>query len=86
MPMRNPKPTSPGRRFVTYSDFAEITKSKPEKTLVEGIQLIREAMRQPGIKGSVLKERMPGAEYADDTTLLEEIKNRATTVYHPVGS
>ena len=32
------------------------------------------------------KELMPGSEYADDTTLLEEIKNRATTVYHPVGS
>jgi choline dehydrogenase-like flavoprotein len=62
--------------------------SEPEdaRTLVEGIQLIREAMRQPGIKGAVLKERMPGAEYADDATLLEEIKNRATTVYHPVGS
>ncbi|MDE3070644.1 MAG: 50S ribosomal protein L2 [Acidobacteriota bacterium] len=37
MPIRKPKPTSPGRRFVSYSDFAEITKSKPEKTLVEGI-------------------------------------------------
>src|SRR5437763_4089155 len=35
MPIRNPKPTSPGRRFVTYSDFAEITKSTPEKTLGE---------------------------------------------------
>src|SRR6266576_7130547 len=38
MPIRNPKPTSPGRRFVTYSDFAEITKSTPEKTLVEGLK------------------------------------------------
>jgi large subunit ribosomal protein L2 len=38
MPIRNPKPTSPGRRFVTYSDFAEITKKTPEKTLVEGLK------------------------------------------------
>jgi large subunit ribosomal protein L2 len=38
MPIRNPKPTSPGRRFVTYSDFAEITKSTPEKSLVEGLK------------------------------------------------
>jgi large subunit ribosomal protein L2 len=38
MPIRNPKPTSPGRRFVTYSDFAEITKATPEKTLVEGLK------------------------------------------------
>ena len=26
MPIRNPKPTSPGRRFVTYPDFAEVGK------------------------------------------------------------
>jgi large subunit ribosomal protein L2 len=38
MPVRKPKPTSPGRRFVTYADFSEITKTKPEKTLVEGLK------------------------------------------------
>src|SRR5689334_16570451 len=37
MPIRKPKPTSAGRRFVTYADFAEITKTEPEKTLVEGL-------------------------------------------------
>jgi large subunit ribosomal protein L2 len=37
MPIRKPKPTSPGRRFVSYPDFAEITKDEPEKTLVEGL-------------------------------------------------
>ena len=34
MALRKRKPTSPGRRFQTVSDFAEITKSKPEKALV----------------------------------------------------
>src|ERR671912_564956 len=29
------KPTSPGRRFMTVSDFAEVTKAGPEKSLVE---------------------------------------------------
>ena len=38
MAIRKPKPTSPGRRFSTYPDFAEITKDKPEKTLVEGMK------------------------------------------------
>jgi len=38
MAIRKPKPTSPGRRFATYPDFAEITKTKPEKTLVEGLK------------------------------------------------
>ena len=37
MAIRKPKPTSPGRRFASYADFAEITKSKPEKTLVDGL-------------------------------------------------
>src|ERR671938_727409 len=37
MPIRKPKPTSPGRRFVSYPDFAEITKTDPERSLVEGL-------------------------------------------------
>ena len=38
MPIRKPKPTSPGRRFVSYADYAEITKTTPEKSLVEGLK------------------------------------------------
>jgi large subunit ribosomal protein L2 len=35
MPVRKRKPTSPGRRFQTVSDFAEITRPKPEKKLTK---------------------------------------------------
>jgi hypothetical protein len=33
MPIRKPKPTSAGRRFITYADYAEITAraAKPSK-------------------------------------------------------
>ena len=34
MGIRKRKPTSPGRRFQTVSDFADITKSTPEKSLL----------------------------------------------------
>jgi large subunit ribosomal protein L2 len=34
MPIRTRKPTSPGRRFQTVSDFSEITKDRPEKSLL----------------------------------------------------
>jgi large subunit ribosomal protein L2 len=37
MPTKKFKPTSPGRRFMTVSDFAEVTKSEPEKSLVEPV-------------------------------------------------
>ena len=34
MAIRSRKPTSPGRRFQTSSDFRDITKTQPEKTLL----------------------------------------------------
>jgi large subunit ribosomal protein L2 len=34
MEVKQYKPTSPGRRFMMVSDFSEITRSKPEKSLV----------------------------------------------------
>lgn len=37
MAVRKLKPTSPGRRFQTVSDFAEITRTTPEKSLTEGL-------------------------------------------------
>jgi large subunit ribosomal protein L2 len=35
MPIRKAKPTSPGRRFQTFSDFSEVTRSEPEKSLLQ---------------------------------------------------
>src|SRR3712207_3436630 len=37
MPLRKMKPTSPGKRFRTVSDFADVTKREPEKSLVEPV-------------------------------------------------
>jgi large subunit ribosomal protein L2 len=38
MGIRRFRPITPGRRFMAISDFSEITKSKPEKSLVEPIK------------------------------------------------
>src|SRR5438876_7954975 len=37
MAVKRHKPTSPGRRFSTWPDRAEVTKKSPEKSLVEGL-------------------------------------------------
>ena len=37
MGIKKYKPTSPGRRFVTSSDFEEVTKTAPEKSLLDKI-------------------------------------------------
>ena len=36
MPVKNYKPTSPGRRFASHPSFQEITRDKPEKSLTRG--------------------------------------------------
>jgi large subunit ribosomal protein L2 len=38
MAVKKHKPTSPGRRFSTWNDNAEVTKAEPEKGLVEGLK------------------------------------------------
>src|SRR5665647_2709388 len=38
MALKRHKPTSPGRRFATWSDRQEVTKTKPEKSLVTPIK------------------------------------------------
>jgi large subunit ribosomal protein L2 len=37
MAVKRHKPTSPGRRFASWSDRAEVTRSRPEKSLTEGL-------------------------------------------------
>src|SRR5437868_2771899 len=37
MAIRKHKPTSPGRRFATWTDHAEVTRPEPEKALTEGL-------------------------------------------------
>src|SRR5436190_11667933 len=37
MAVKKHKPTSPGRRFSSWSDRAEVTRDRPEKALTEGL-------------------------------------------------
>ena len=61
--------------------------SEPEdlKVLVEGLEMIREIMNHPSTGGHVKGEYEPGPSYSGET-LAQEVLNRATTVYNPVGS
>jgi choline dehydrogenase len=54
--------------------------------LVEGIELIRETMANKSIASGVEGEIEPGPKYPTRADLQKEVLNRATTVYHPVGT
>jgi choline dehydrogenase len=54
--------------------------------LLDGMEMVREAMAHRSLAGRVQGESSPGPEYADRAALAAELPNRATTVYHPVGT
>ena len=53
MPLRSRKPTSPGRRFQTVSDFSEITRDRPERSLLDELArrgLLSEPFERAGLR------------------------------------
>lgn len=55
-------------------------------TLVYGMELTREVMAAKTIGALVDAEVSPGPQYPGRTELAAAVPNRATTVYHPVGT
>ena len=54
--------------------------------LITAIRKCREICAHPEMAEHLREELSPGADRASDAELTEEIKLRATTVYHPVGT
>ena len=50
------------------------------------MELIREAMHDKSIAGDVDLELSPGRDFPDRAALAKEVPNRATSVYHAVGT
>lgn len=66
-------------------DPAYLTEPDDTTVLLDGMELVREAMASKLVPADVT-ELHPGPSFADRTALAKEIPNRATTVYHPVGT
>jgi choline dehydrogenase len=62
-----------------------LAEESDRRLLIEGVAMVRETMGHPAIKGSVTAELHPGGDWTDSTAE-HEVRNRATTVYHPVGT
>jgi choline dehydrogenase-like flavoprotein len=56
------------------------------RLLITAIRRCREICAHPLMAEHLREELSPGAQSASDGELVEEIKLRATTVYHPVGT
>lgn len=54
--------------------------------MIEGLKMVREIYQQSAFKDRWVKEIVPGAEHASDDEILAAIRQKASTVYHPVGT
>ncbi len=54
--------------------------------LLDGMDLVREVMANKLIANRVSAELSPGPDYPDRAALAKELPNRATSVYHAVGT
>jgi choline dehydrogenase-like flavoprotein len=67
-------------------DPGYLTEPGDGEVLLDGMELIRDAMNSKLIAGDVTLELSPGRDYPDRAALAKEVPNRATSVYHAVGT
>jgi choline dehydrogenase-like flavoprotein len=67
-------------------DPGYLTEPDDTRLLLDGMELIRAVMASKVIAGQVSLELSPGPGYPDRAKLAEELPNRATCVYHGVGT
>jgi choline dehydrogenase len=67
-------------------DPGYLTEPDDTAVLLDGMELIRAAMGHRLVAGDVELELSPGAEHRDRAALAKEVPNRATSVYHAVGT
>ena len=67
-------------------DPGYLTEPDDAAVLLDGMEFIREVMNNRLIAGDVTLELSPGGEYPDRSALAKEVPNRATSVYHAVGT
>jgi choline dehydrogenase len=67
-------------------DPAYLHEPQDAELLLDGMEMVREAMAHHSLSGRVLGESAPGSTHTNRAALAAELPNRATTVYHPVGT
>lgn len=87
-------PTSRGHLSIKSADPSERPEIHPNylstaldiQEMLEGSKLLRQLAAAPAFSDIIDREITPGVEVQSDEALLEDVKNRAGTVFHPVGT
>ena len=87
-------PSSRGKIEITSPDPNESPRIEPnylceeldQKTMIEGIKILREIYVQPKFRDLWEEEVVPGIDVKSDKEILRAIRQGGGTVYHPVGT
>ncbi len=90
------RPRSRGRLLLQSSNPLDPLRIEPEyltdsegydlKMLLEGVRVSREIFAQPAFDAYRGDEIFPGEDAVDETRLIQFIRDKAETIYHPVGT
>tara|TARA_R110000737_G_scaffold26639_1_gene45422 strand:- start:170 stop:1747 length:1578 start_codon:yes stop_codon:yes gene_type:complete len=79
--LSGPDPLTPARiepNYLSHPDDLEV--------LLDGLKIARRVMAAPAIVGHVKSEVLPGKSVQSDADFIADIRARAETIYHPVGT
>jgi choline dehydrogenase-like flavoprotein len=55
-------------------------------TLVQALKIARRITEAPALARHIRREKLPGRDVQSDADLIADIRARAETIYHPVGT
>ncbi len=79
--LASPDPMAPPRIAANYLSHPEDV-----PTLLSGLKIARALVQAPALARYIAQETLPGPRIATDAELEADIRARAETIYHPVGT
>ena len=79
--LRSTDPLDSPKIFANY-----LSAEKDQKVQIAGVKMARKVFAQEAFATYLGKERMPGKEVQSDDEILDYIRKKGETIYHPVGS
>ena len=88
------RPESRGKVEIKSADAFEAPKIMPNylsaeadiNEMLEGVRLLREMARTPALSAVIKEEMTPGLNVNSDDELIEDIRQRSSTIFHPTST
>ncbi|MES0880977.1 GMC family oxidoreductase [Roseibium sp. SCP14] len=92
--MQPTRPTSRGHIDLRSADPFDTPEIHPNSLstnhdlneMIEGCKLLRKIAQSPALQSVIDKEIAPGPQIETDEDMLEDVRNRCSTVFHPVST